>query len=627
MESGSQKSIDSRVERLWQILDTRKEGELDLNALKKGLKKLDHPLKNADPLLKDILEAVDTSGDGRIQYEEFRNFVEETEKELRILFNSIDRDHNGRLDKDELRAAFAKAGLVVSNSKLDQFFSEVDTNHDGEISFEEWRDFLLFIPQHTPGLKAVLSYFSSTVTVNPEGDVQISDEKAEGLGTPIDFPSTFLGAISSIYAPHNPYQVPKRAFAPLYKEAARSVPTAPASLPWPAESPQAELPTDISLIIDDFAENMDAVLTTFQSGYFLAGGIAGAVSRTATAPFDRLRVYLIAQTSVGKQMIGAAKQGEGVQAVKSAGRPLIGALKAIWKAGGVRSLFAGNGLNVLKVMPESAIRFGSYEAAKGAFAKFEGHNDPKQISNISKYIAGGIGGVVSQFSVYPIDTLKFRMQCSTVEGGLRGNKLIVDTAKKMWTTGGVRTYYRGLPMGLVGIFPYSAIDLGTFEYLKRMIASKNAKRRGCHEDDAAPGSFITAGIGAVSGALGASIMYPLNLLRTRLQTQGTVLHPPTYTGVWDVTEKTLRREGFRGLFKGLTPSLLKVVPSVSIRYFHSHLLSAKLPSGDLQVSDRKKQCTDRSSRMVPLDLPKVPERLLDYFALESKIYFLPSTQS
>jgi len=44
------------------------------------------------------------------------------------------------------------------------------------------------------------------------------------------------------------------------------------------------------------------------------------------------------------------------------------------------------------------------------------------------------------------------------------------------------------------------------------------------------------------------------------------LHPPTYTGIWDVTEKTLRREGFRGLFKGLTPSLLKVVPSVSISY-------------------------------------------------------------
>lgn len=46
------------------------------------------------------------------------------------LFNSIDRDHNGKLDKEELKAAFRRAGLAVPNSKLDQFFGEVDKNHD-----------------------------------------------------------------------------------------------------------------------------------------------------------------------------------------------------------------------------------------------------------------------------------------------------------------------------------------------------------------------------------------------------------------------------------------------------------------------------------------------------------------
>jgi hypothetical protein len=65
---------------------------------------------------------------------EFRTFVENTEKELLSLFKSIDRDHDGRLDKDELRAAFNKAGLTVSSSKLDKFFSEVDQNHDVRLS-------------------------------------------------------------------------------------------------------------------------------------------------------------------------------------------------------------------------------------------------------------------------------------------------------------------------------------------------------------------------------------------------------------------------------------------------------------------------------------------------------------
>lgn len=70
---------------------------------------------------------------------EFRVFVEHTEAELLSLFNSIDRDHSGQIDKTELQAAFKGAGLDLPPGKLDQFFSEVDTDHDGEICFEEWR--------------------------------------------------------------------------------------------------------------------------------------------------------------------------------------------------------------------------------------------------------------------------------------------------------------------------------------------------------------------------------------------------------------------------------------------------------------------------------------------------------
>jgi solute carrier family 25 (mitochondrial phosphate transporter), member 23/24/25/41 len=156
------------------------------------------------------------------------------------------------------------------------------------------------------------------------------------------------------------------------------------------------------------------------------------------------------------------------------------------------------------------------------------------------------------------------MQCETVSGGLYGNKLLHATARKLWTTGGVSAFYRGLPAGLIGMFPYSAIDLATFEYLKSKITNRNVRKHGCHEDDGAPNSAATAVIGGFSGAVGASMVYPLNLLRTRLQSQGTVLHQRTYTGLWDVTVQTIKGEGVRGLFKGLTPNLVKVVPSVAI---------------------------------------------------------------
>lgn len=67
---------------------------------------------------------------------------------------------------------------------------------------------------------------------------------------------------------------------------------------------------------------------------------------------------------------------------------------------------SGNGLNVVKVMPESAVKFGSYEATKRVISKIEGHGDPKRIASASQFVAGGIAGMISQAVVYPLDTLK-----------------------------------------------------------------------------------------------------------------------------------------------------------------------------------------------------------------------------
>lgn len=84
MRSDDQHAQDTRVERLWRTLDTQNEGHLDIRGLRKGLKQIDHrlspiprslaaltmllALKNADDMLQDVLAAVDTDGDGRIQY-------------------------------------------------------------------------------------------------------------------------------------------------------------------------------------------------------------------------------------------------------------------------------------------------------------------------------------------------------------------------------------------------------------------------------------------------------------------------------------------------------------------------------------------------------------------------------
>ena len=159
-----------------------------------------------------------------------------------------------------------------------------------------------------------------------------------------------------------------------------------------------------------------------------------------------------------------------------------------------------------------------------------------------------------------------RLQAEYVSGGPRGNVLLAQTCRKMWAEGGLRATYRGVTMGLVGMFPYSAIDMGTFELLKTTYVTYRAKKAGVHEEDAQPSTFATGIMGATSGAFGASVVYPLNVLRTRLQTQGTSMHPARYTGISDVANKTVRNEGVRGLYKGLMPNLLKVAPALSITW-------------------------------------------------------------
>ena len=70
---------------------------------------------------------------------EFRAFVDQTEYGLLQLFRNIDRNRNGEIDKNELKSAFANSEVTVSSAKLEAFFSDVDTNQDGVISYEEWR--------------------------------------------------------------------------------------------------------------------------------------------------------------------------------------------------------------------------------------------------------------------------------------------------------------------------------------------------------------------------------------------------------------------------------------------------------------------------------------------------------
>lgn len=197
--------------------------------------------------------------------------------------------------------------------------------------------------------------------------MHVSDDTVEGLGK-IQFPRNLFAALFGLVIPAT-LQNRSKATSPVIEQSTPAQATAkalPVNFPWDPGDQDAQY-EDIDA--DDSTEDQLAAREMFvltdlfpPVGYFVAGGIAGVVSRTATAPLDRLKVYLIAQVGVKDDAINHAKSGAPLKAAKTAGRPLVEATKTLWRMGGMRSLFAGNGLNVVKVMPESAIKFGSYEA-------------------------------------------------------------------------------------------------------------------------------------------------------------------------------------------------------------------------------------------------------------------------
>lgn len=100
------------------------------------------------------------------------------------------------------------------------------------------------------------------------------------------------------------------------------------------------------------------------------------------------------------------------------------------------------------------------------------------------------------------------------------------------------------------IITCSGIDLCMFETLKFAYA----RAKGTTE----VGVFPLLVCGSISGSVGATAVYPLNLIRARLQSSGSSGHPQLYVGIRDAAWKTMKNEGWRGFYKGLVPTLAKV---------------------------------------------------------------------
>uniref|UniRef100_G3X2T6 Solute carrier family 25 member 25 n=1 Tax=Sarcophilus harrisii TaxID=9305 RepID=G3X2T6_SARHA len=262
--------------------------------------------------------------------------------------------------------------------------------------------------------------------------------------------------------------------------------------------------------------------------HLVAGGGAGAVSRTCTAPLDRLKVLMQVHASRSNNMC------------------IVGGFTQMIREGGAKSLWRGNGINVIKIAPESAIKFMAYEQIKRLVG-----SDQETLRIHERLVAGSLAGAIAQSSIYPMEVLKTRMALRKT-GQYSG---MLDCAKKILSKEGMTAFYKGYIPNMLGIIPYAGIDLAVYETLKNTWLQRYAV------NSADPGVFVLLACGTISSTCGQLASYPLALVRTRMQAQATIEGAPEVT-MSSLFKHILRTEGAFGLYRGLAPNFMKVIPAV-----------------------------------------------------------------
>ncbi|KAL9168126.1 hypothetical protein ABFS82_05G140500 [Erythranthe guttata] len=255
----------------------------------------------------------------------------------------------------------------------------------------------------------------------------------------------------------------------------------------------------------------------------VSGGIAGAISRTVVAPLETIRTHL---------MVG------------SNGHSTSEVFESIMKTDGWTGLFRGNFVNVIRIAPSKAIELFIFDTVN--------KNLSQKLPIPPSLIAGACAGVSSTLVTYPLELLKTRL---TIQRELYNG--LFDAFVKILQEGGPGELYRGLTPSVIGVIPYAATNYCAYDSLRKAYKKMFKQEK--------IGNIETLLIGSFAGAVSSTATFPLEVARKHMQV-GAVSGRQVYKNVLHALSCILEREGVCGLYKGLGPSCLKLVPAAGISF-------------------------------------------------------------
>jgi len=266
---------------------------------------------------------------------------------------------------------------------------------------------------------------------------------------------------------------------------------------------------------------------------FLAGGIAAAISKTAVAPIERVKLLL--QVQAASKQIAADQQYKG----------MVDCFVRIPKEQGFTAYWRGNLANVIRYFPTQALNFAFKDKYKQIFL---GGVDKK--TQFWRFFAGnlasgGAAGATSLCFVYPLDFARTRLGADVGKGaGQREFNGLGDCLVKIFKADGISGLYRGFAVSVQGIIIYRAAFFGLYDTAKGMTGKTNI--------------FISWMIAQCVTTVSGIISYPFDTVRRRLMMQsGRKGGEVMYTGTLDCWRKIAKNEGTGAFFKGAFSNVLR----------------------------------------------------------------------
>ncbi|ESP03969.1 hypothetical protein LOTGIDRAFT_212149 [Lottia gigantea] len=276
--------------------------------------------------------------------------------------------------------------------------------------------------------------------------------------------------------------------------------------------------------------------------FMLAGGISGAVCRLLYQPFDVLKIRFQLQV----EPIEKSSQG-------SKYRSLTQAFRVIVKEEGFKALWKGHVPAQILSIGYGGVQFASYEVLTQVLWKLISEDNYNKYKFTTHTLCGFEAGCLATIFIHPVDVLRTRL---IAQGEPKVYNGIVDASFKIMKHEGFKGFYKGVVPALCQVGPQMGLQFGFYAVLTQMVEGLVETRNSFQ----GVSSFLC---GAASGIAAKSLIFPLDVVKKRMQIVGFEEARHSFGAVRNYTllrhcfRAILLEEGIRGLYKGLVPGVIK----------------------------------------------------------------------